>query len=144
MPPITLAPKVEALRQARALTAAGSLYGETTFEAELPEDALPDIDHLEWRECAKDLGANSDQVRAFVALESQDPPTEEQHAAWVKESKTMLKERGYSDADLALARRLVERDPRVRDRLAAGTGSHPKVVEAFIQLAHAARRRGEL
>lgn len=131
---------------ARAADPVRVLYGDSAFVAELPDGAIPGADIAEWRQVAQDIGATSEDVIAYrniVQAHLQEPVTVEQHEAWKQEAAVMMQERGYTTADLELARRFVARDPRLHAELGRGFGSHPKVVERMIEMARSARWTGK-
>lgn len=120
---------------------------EKAFVSELPDDSIPGIDAREARKVALDIGAEPPDVAAYrhlAAKHAAEPVTKELHETWVAESRQMLSERGFTDADMALARRFVARDHRLHDALADGLGSHPQVVQRVIELAQRARAAGKL
>lgn len=104
----------------------------------------------ELREIATDLGATQQEVENFIGLYKQNlanPPTDEQTAKWHKESLDLLKGRYGDGAEHALdmAKKLLQRDPRVKSIIVAGNlGNHPKVVLAVAEAAIREVQRGRL
>lgn len=104
----------------------------------------------ELREIATDLGATRQEVENFATLYKQNlasPPTDEQAAKWHKESLDLLKGRYGDGADhaLGLAKKLLQRDPRVKSIIVAGNlGNHPKVVLAVVEAALREAQKGRL
>jgi hypothetical protein len=111
------------------------------FAADLPDGSLPGIDVVEAREVAADLGAEPADLRELRTLVHEVEPEE----GWRVQAEAVMAERGVSAADLAAARQLVQRDPRLCAWLdLSGMGDHPKVVLRFVELGRRARAAGTL
>lgn len=122
------------------------MYGaQALFQYALPDGALgAEIDHKEAREVAMDLGAEHADLQALAGL-AREAPTEEQVQAWRAESQEYLRRMQVSTGDLDLARKLVQRDPRLAAWLdATRLGDHPAVVERMISLAKTQAGLGRL
>lgn len=107
----------------------------------------------EYREMFADVGVSADEARQMVSLAKQlgaAPPTPQIEEQWQGEIVKRLLDVNNQDidkanADLALAQRLVHRDPRIAAILEkTRLGNHPKVVELFVQRARQERLRGRL
>lgn len=78
------------------------------------------------------------------------PPTGEQEAEWGREASKVLLDTNNqnidaANADLALAKQLVQRDPRVKAILEyTRLGSHPRIIELMVERARAERAAGRL
>jgi hypothetical protein len=113
-----------------------------TLAAVLPEGSLGDVDAVEARHVAVDLGAevgDLQQLRTLMAAQEAEP------GAWAMESHRMIAQERITPSDLESARQLVARDPRVREFLdSTGLGDHPVIVKRFVELARSARVAGRL
>ncbi len=155
LPPEELPPEVRALREAEP----GRLVYDdrTQYKAAGIDKALADLDiegqaaeaeHRTWAGVFADLALNADDARHVVSLATMDEPTPEEAAAWPGAAKAALQGEygpdGWEQA-LADARRLVGRDPRLKDFLnRTGLGDHPDVVRIAARQARAAIASGKL
>lgn len=101
----------------------------------------------ELREIFSDVGASTAEAQEFATLAKEVPAAPEARASLRAEAIEAVRQQYREDADAALAdaRALVARDPRVAKIIdATGLGDHPRAVLTIIQLARAARMRGEL
>jgi len=94
-----------------------------------------------YREILADLELSPEDAKDFVALAKRGPPSPEVEAAWIAE----IEDRGYDEGDVALARQLANRDPRLAQVLKdTRLGNHPAVIAAFIERARLAVANGTL
>lgn len=97
-----------------------------------------------------DLGLSNVEAKEIVTLAKGGAPDEGTAQQWIAESTKLLLDRNSQNVekardDLAFARALVARDPRVAHILdITGLGNHPKVVTLLAQKARAEHARGRL
>ncbi|MCF8203649.1 MAG: hypothetical protein K9J82_01135 [Methylotenera sp.] len=155
LPPEELPPEVKALREAEP---ARQIYSDTTqYKAAGIDKALADLgiegqaaeaEHRTWAGVFADLDLNAQDAAHVVGLATMDEPSAETMQVWPDEAKTALQDEygpdGWEQA-LADARRLVGRDPRLKDFLnRTGLGNHPDVVRIAARQARAAIASGKL
>jgi hypothetical protein len=108
---------------------------------------------MEFRAMFADIGLPAPEAREVVDIAKQigkDVPTPEQESAWTQDAAKRLLDTNGGDlaaanADLALAKALVQRDPRLKKVLeVTRLGSHPRVVELVVQRARSEKMRGRL
>ncbi|HEY9146831.1 MAG TPA: hypothetical protein VIN36_09120, partial [Thiobacillus sp.] len=125
-------------------------YADLNFEADLldMEPAERAAVAGEYRAMLADLGMSGDEAREAVGLlreHTREQVPVETVKTWEAESHKRLQEMGANEADLTLARTLVRRDPRIREILnITGLGSHPQIVQKFVELARREKLRGRL
>jgi hypothetical protein len=131
------------VQAARAADQARQMYSPQRFFADaLPDAAIAGLDHAAAREVLGDLQAAPEDAAQLVALVNND---EDDGATWQAQSAQFIKDNGLTESQLNDARRLVARDPRVKEFLDnTGLGNHPKVVARVVELARAAKLRGQL
>lgn len=130
----------EAVKALREGDAAAAFYDP------VPVKGLEGIDPLEAGRVAGDLGASRTDVEQFETLAAQALAADgDQHAAWLAESMRLVASGEVSQDDLALARKLTARDPRLASYLDhTGLTNHPVVVKRVVELARSERSRGRL
>ena len=119
------------------------MFGANAFTAELPDGAVEGLNASEARQVALDVGAEPGDVAQFVSHQKQAAPTDAERSQWRAATTKMLKEREIGAADVALAQRFVQRDPRLAAALDRnGLGDRPDVVLRLVELARSARNSG--
>lgn len=156
-PPSGVPSHIQELRDAdpaRRLHPADATYSGIS-DADLIADPRAELDDAtraaaarELREMAADVGASPSEFREVLEIGqriAKQPPTAEERGAWRTQALRQLQTSPHWQADLALAQRLVQRDPRLARMLDVhGLGDHPRVIEHVVGLAKRERARGRL
>ena len=151
---------VRELREAdteRKMFGAQGTHKEAISEKDIEGDGITDDQKAavaaEYREMFADAGLSVPEAQEVVTLAralAANPPTPETEAQWIQQAEKRLLEMNNGNAaaaaaDAALARKLVQRDPRVAKILdATRLGNSPRMIELMLELARDEKSRGRL